>query len=185
MIAFAPSRLLILLLALLLAGAAGPVDAATGAKAKTKVNTKLLGTFDNWTAYSYEESGQKVCYMSSKAKKSVPKNKPRGDTYILITHRPAEKSFNVFSVTAGYTYKKGAPVTLKVGHHPFKLFTEADTAWASDEKTDRAIASAIRGARSMVVKGTSERGTETTDDYSLAGSDDAFEAIDKACGVKK
>ena len=48
MIAFAPSRLLILLLALMLAGTAGPAAAASGAR--TKVNTKLLGTFENWKA---------------------------------------------------------------------------------------------------------------------------------------
>jgi hypothetical protein len=183
MIAFAPSRLLILLLALMLAGTAGPAAAASGAR--TKVNTKLLGTFENWKAYSYEENGQKVCYMSAQPKKSEPKGKPRGGTYVLITHRPAEKSFSVVSVTAGYTYKKKTEVAVRVAGRSFKLFTDGDTAWASDESTDKSLSTAIRGARSMVIKGTSERGTNTTDDYSLAGSGAAFSAINEACGVRK
>ena len=180
MIAFAPSRLLILLLALVLVGVAGSASAAT----KTRVNTKLLGTFDDWQAYSYEESGQKVCFISAKPNKKEPKNKPRGDSYVLITHRPAEKSFSVVSVTAGYTYKKGSEALLKIGHRSFKLFTNGDTAWASNESTDKEISAAIRGGQTMVIKGTSERGTETTDSYKLSGTGDAFSAINKACGKK-
>ena len=41
----------------------------------------------------------------------------------------------------------------------------------------------IRGAR-LVVKGTSSRGTKTTDTYSLKGFSAAFKAIGKACKVK-
>ncbi len=180
MIAFAPSRLLILLLAVVLAGMAGPTVAAPAAKA----NTKLLGNFDDWKAFSYEENGHKVCYMSSQPGKMEPKNKPRGGVYVLITHRPAEKSFNVVSITAGYTYKKKSEVILKIDRRSFTLFTDGDTAWAKDESTDRDIAAAIRTGDSMVVKGISERGTNTTDSYSLSGTGDAFSAINKACGKK-
>ena len=180
MIAFAPSRLLILLLAMVLASAAGSVSAAT----KARVNTKNLGTFDDWQAFSFEENGQKVCFMSAKPNKKEPKNKPRGDAYIMITHRPTEKSFGVVSVTAGYPYKTGSNAELKIGHRVFKLFTKDDAAWASDEATDKAVASAIRGGSTMVIKGTSERGTNTTDTYSLSGSEDAFSAINSACGKK-
>jgi hypothetical protein len=35
----------------------------------------------------------------------------------------------------------------------------------------------------MIVKGTSSRGTLTTDTYSLSGFTAAFNAISKACGL--
>ena len=57
-------------------------------------------------------------------------------------------------------------------------------AFAVDTKTDKALVDAmIRGAR-MVVKGTSSRGTKTTDTYSLKGFSAAFKTIGKACKVK-
>ncbi|MGZ8996253.1 MAG: invasion associated locus B family protein [Rhodospirillales bacterium] len=41
---------------------------------------------------------------------------------------------------------------------------------------------AMRAGRQMVVKGTSTRGTLTTDTYSLNGFSTALQSIDKACG---
>jgi hypothetical protein len=39
----------------------------------------------------------------------------------------------------------------------------------------------MRAGSTMVVKGTSARGTRTTDTYSLKGVSAALDAIDKAC----
>lgn len=186
MTSFALSRVSLVLLAILPALATGPAFAAvTTADAKAKTKTKILGTFQDWKAYSYEENGQKVCYMSSQPKKTEPKGKARGDAYILVTHRPAEKTYGVVSVTAGYTYKKDSEVTVKVDRNAFKLFTDGDTAWARDESTDKSVSAALRSGKSLVVKATSARGTNTTDTYSLNGAGPAFGAINDACGVKK
>ncbi|PCH84228.1 MAG: hypothetical protein COC02_02205 [Rhodospirillaceae bacterium] len=71
-----------------------------------------------------------------------------------------------------------------IGAKTFKLFTNLGHAFAVDQKTDKAFVDAmIRGAR-LVVKGTSSRGTKTTDTYSLKGFSAAFKAIGKACKVK-
>ena len=179
-----PSRLSSILLAALLVGSTGTVAfAADPGKAKTK--TKVIGTFQDWKAFSYEENGQKVCYISTQPKKISPKGKARGDAYILITHRPAEKSFGVVSITAGYTYKKDSEVQVKVDHNTFKLFTDGDTAWARDEASDKLVSNAIKTGKSLVVKGVSTRGTKTSDNYSLAGAGPAYNAINEACPAKK
>jgi hypothetical protein len=146
---------------------------------------QLIGSFNDWNAFSYDENGQKVCYMSSRPKKDEGNYKQRGDIYVLITHRPAEKSLDVVSVTTGYTYKEKSEAQVSVGNQNFKLFTDGDTAWARDEKTDKSLVSAIRGGSAMIIKGTSNRGTATTDTYSLAGTSAAYEAINKACDVKR
>ena len=174
-----------LALVALLASPADSALAAGDAKAKTNAKTKVLGTFQDWKAFAYEENGQKVCYISSLPKKLEPAGKSRGDAYVLITHRPAEKTFSVVSVAAGYAYKKDSEVTVKIGRNSFQLFTDKDTAWAREEATDRDISAAIRNGKSMVVKGTSVRNSRTTDTYSLQGAGPAFKAINEACGVKK
>ena len=146
--------------------------------------TKPLGNFGDWEAYRETDGGKPVCYIGSQPKKATGKYKIRGDTYILITHRPAEKSFGVVSLKAGYTYQKTSETDVIIGAKTFKLFTKLGHAFAVDQKTDKAFVDAmIRGAR-LVVKGTSSRGTKTTDTYSLKGVAASWKAINRACKAK-
>lgn len=149
----------------------------------TNKGTKLIGSFGDWEAYRESEGGKPVCFIGSEPKKSSGKYKKRGDIYVLVTHRPAEKSTNVISIKAGYTYQSTSEVDLIIGSQSFRLFTDAGDAFAYDSKMDRDIVKAmVRGAK-MVIKGTSSRGTKTTDIYSLKGFSAAAKAIGKACKV--
>ncbi len=147
------------------------------------VEPKHLGTFRDWNAFLLEEPSGKVCWMASRPKKQQGEFTKRGDVFVLVTHRPAENSRDVVSVVAGYTYADGTEAAVQIGNQKFELFTDGDTAWTRDDKTDRALAAAIRQGASMTVRGTSSRGTRTTDTYSLAGSGAAYKAIGDACGV--
>jgi hypothetical protein len=160
---------------------------AVATTSASAADPRLLGTFKDWSAFAFEESGKKVCYISSQPKKMEPKAAKRGDVYVLVTHRPAEKSLDVVSVIVGYPLKKGSEMTADVGGKPFKLFTDGETAWARDTETDKAVTAALRDAKAkpMVVKGVSARGTKTTDTYSLDGVTQAYDAINQACGVKR
>ncbi len=144
----------------------------------------VIGTFGDWTAFKGREDGKKVCYIGAEPTKSLGKYKKRGDIYILVTHRPAEKKTGVVSITTGYTYKQGSEVEAAVGAVTFRLFTDRDMAWAYDAKADRALVRAMKAGLNMVIKGTSAKGTKTTDTYSLKGFSAAYRAIGIACGMK-
>ena len=144
---------------------------------------RLLGTFGDWRAYTFQENGNKVCYMAAQEKTQVGNYTSRGDIYALITHRPAEKTKDVFSYISGYPYKAGSEVTIKVNGGTHKLFTQDEAAWAADAGADRALVQAIRQGSTMVVKGTSKRGTLTTDTFGLDGSSKAHQAITEECGL--
>ena len=145
---------------------------------------KQLGKFSDWTSYVLMERGNKVCYMVSKPTKAKGKYTNRGEIFALITHRPSENTKDVFSYITGYTYKQGSDATVTIDGKKFILFTQDDTAWAPDANADSKLASAIRTGSKMVVKGTSSRGTLTTDTYSLKGSGAAYKAITKECGIR-
>lgn len=162
--------------------AATALPLATGSAAAA--DPRILGSFGEWTAYAYKEPGGKVCYMASQPRKAEGDYTQRGDIFALLTHRPGEKSLNVVSIVAGYSYKEGSEVSLRIDRKDWSLFTQGERAWARDSKTDAAIADGLRKGTRMVVKGTSSRGTETTDTYSLTGSNAAYEAISRECGVK-
>ena len=106
----------------------------------------------------------------------------RGDAHVLVTHRPADKVKGEVSVSAGYPYKEGKDAEADIDGKKFKLFTRGENAWAYDAAEDRAMVAAMKAGKQLIVRGTSSRGTATTDTYSLSGFSAALAAIDKACG---
>lgn len=141
-----------------------------------------LGEFKDWTAYSYQEGRNTVCYMASTPKKDEGNYKTRGDIYAIVTHRPADKSYNVVNFVAGYPFKKGSSVVVKIGTTAFNnLFTNGDNAWAPDSATDKRLVEAMKRGERMIVEGVSSRGTKTKDTYSLAGFSGAYKAISAKC----
>jgi invasion protein IalB len=144
---------------------------------------KRIGAFGDWSSFQFTEDGNAACYMSSEPQKSVGEYKKRGEVYAIVTHRPAEQRIGEVSIIAGYSYKKDSTVEIAIGEQAFDLFTQDDGAWAPDADTDKRLVQAMRKGRTMVVKGTSSRGTLTTDTYSLSGFTKAYGAISKACGL--
>ena len=140
-----------------------------------------------WVAFKYGQNKDKVCYVSSIPIKMAGKYKKRGQSYIMISHRPSDKppTLNVFELRAGYTYKKGSEVTVEIGSQKFRLYTSTDSAWAKDSKTDENLVRSMIKGNKMVLRGTSNRGTKTVDTYSLSGFTASFRASAKACKLKK
>ena len=64
---------------------------------------------------------------------------------------------------------------------PATSITDSEAAWLASMDDESGFVTALKAGTKLVVKGTSGRGTETTDTYSLAGVTAAMAAIDKAC----
>ncbi len=144
---------------------------------------KTIGIFGDWSAFQFSEDGNPACYMSSEPTKATGNYKKRGEVFAIITHRPAEKRIGEVSIIAGYTYQKDSAVKVAIGTQGFELFTQDDGAWAPDAASDKKLVQAMKKGNRMVVKGTSSRGTPTTDTFSLTGFTKAYNAIGKACGL--
>lgn len=148
-------------------------------------NLKNLGTFGEWTAYSYGGENSRICYVATQPTKSAGKYSKRDDVFLMITHRPNEQAFNVVNTVAGYTYKKGSKPTLTIDNKKaIALVSHEDTAWAKDSKTDDLLVEQMKAGSVGVLKGTSKRGTNTTDTFSFKGFSKAYEKINEACGRK-
>ena len=153
------------------------------ARAQSADNIKTLVGDGAWKAYAYSEDGNKVCYMAAQPQKHEGDYTRRGDIYAMVAHRPAEDATNVVSFVIGYTFQKESRVKVNIDGDEFTLFTHQDTAWAADPEADEALVKSMRAGRKMVVEGTSSRGTETTDTYTLIGFTRAHKAISDACNV--
>lgn len=140
-----------------------------------------LGTFGDWQAYSYTGKEGKVCFVMSAPKEMKPDNVKRDPASFLVTHRPKQNVTSEISVIIGYTFKDGGPVSVEVEGQSFTLNPSGDGAWAQTAADDRKIVASLKKGSSMLVKGTSWRGTATADSYSLSGIAAAIDKIDEAC----
>ena len=141
-----------------------------------------IGQFKSWNAQAFDEPGGKVCSLWSQPESSEGEYKRRGEVFIFVTHAPAKKSFDRVSFEIGYTFKESTSIQVTIGKRSFELSSGGSAAWADTPKEDRQLVQAMRGGRTMVVEGTSSRGTCTRDTYSLYGFSAAHDAIGKVCG---
>jgi hypothetical protein len=144
---------------------------------------KALGTYSDWSAQTFSEGGKIVCSMWSQPGKAKGKYRRRGEIYVFVTHRPTSDQINELSFEAGYSFKPDSDVSAVVDGETFTLFTKDSTAWNRSTEGDEALVKAMRAGSRMVVKGVSNRGTQTTDTYSLRGFSAAHNAVNTACKI--
>ena len=148
---------------------------------------QVLGTFQNWAAYTTGTGDQKVCYALSQPKATLPKKAKRDPIYFLVSDWPARRAKAEPEIVPGYKYKDGSTATLQVGAQKFSFFTKNDSgdgsAWVEKQADEAQIVSALQGAAQAVVTGTSARGTATKDTFALAGLSDALDKAHAACGM--
>ncbi len=144
-----------------------------------------LGAYRDWDAFVYTyPNGQKTCHMISSPKSSQASRAGarRGDIYIMVSHRPEYGVTGEVNVVVGYPIRQGQDAVLRVdGRSRFEFFTEGSGAWAYDPADDAKTVAAMRRGNRLVVNATSQRGTNTTDTYSLSGFTAAYNAITTAC----
>jgi invasion protein IalB len=141
-----------------------------------------LGVFTDWTAYAYKASDTTVCYIVSQPKSSEAAKKVKRDPiFFIITHMPGRNINGEVSTIIGYPFKEATTVQLKVDNVEFELFTNGDGAWADTTEKEKKIVATMKAGQKFSVRGTSWKGTETTDNYSLNGFSAAMDKIDSSC----
>ena len=143
----------------------------------------LIGQFGTWGAYSATSNGKRVCFALAKpsSSKTNPPNRPRDPAYAFVSTRPAEKVTNEVSVMIGYMLKPGSESTLEVGGATYAMYTQGDGLWIKNAAEEERMVEAMRRSGDVVVKGTSAKGTETTDTFSLKGLSQALDKIAQDC----
>src|SRR2546430_17361439 len=82
---------------------------------------------------------------------------------------PADKVKNEVSVIIGYPFKTNSDATAEIGTAKFAMYTQNDGAWIKNVAEEARMVDAMRMRKGadLTVKGTSGRGTQSTDQYSL------------------
>lgn len=153
-------------------------------QALTQGQKNIIGSYRKWDAMSEKDRNSNQCFMISmptkwRASKSGVK---RGDIYFMVKTQPRFRIKNQVYTVVGYPLRPGSEVRITIdGRHQFKLFVEGDAAWSYSPQDDKRLVERMKAGSTMVVQGTSSRGTRTTDTYSLSGFTAANNAINKRC----
>jgi invasion protein IalB len=156
-----------------------PAPAAAPAGAQPN----LLGQYGDWGAYAATAGGSRVCYAlaTPASTRTNPANRPRDAVYLFISTRPAENVRNEVSVIIGYQLKPDSEVNVEIGNNKFVMYTKGDGAWISNAAEESRMVETMRKGADIVVTGTSSRGTQSTDRYSLKGLSQALDRTAKEC----
>ena len=157
---------------------------APAAPAAEGAQPALLGMFGDWGAYTASPGGKKICFALAKPSKSetTPANRPRDPAFLFVSSRPAEKVKDEVSLIIGYGFKANTDATLELGGASYAMYTQADGAWIKNAAEESKLVDAMRkGGADLTIKGTSARGTGTTDVFSLKGLAQALDKIGEEC----
>lgn len=140
-----------------------------------------LGTFKLWTAWKSTDANGTICYISSQPQDSQPTNVNRDPIHFLIIHRKGLNTRNEVQTLVGYPLKTSSTPSVNVDGKSYAMVIEGSAAWLASAGDEVSFVDGMKRGSEMVVKGTSQRGTNTTDTYSLSGVTAAMGEIDKAC----
>jgi invasion protein IalB len=143
----------------------------------------LLAMYGEWGAYTATPNGKRVCFALAKPVSSttVPPNRPRDPAWMFVSSRPAEKVTNEVSVIFGYGLKPNSDATMEISGGSYAMNTQGDGAWVKNPAEEPKLVDILRKGADVTVKGTSARGTVSTDVYSLKGLAQALDKIGHEC----
>jgi invasion protein IalB len=143
----------------------------------------LLGQFGDWGAYTATPGGKKVCFALAKPTNSTtsPPNRPRDPTYMFVSSRPAEKVKDEVSIIFGYGLRPNVDASVEVAGANYAMYTQADGAWVKNAAEETRLVETMRKGHDLTVKGTSAKGTASTDVYSLKGLPQALDRVGQEC----
>ena len=144
-------------------------------------NLKSVGKFKDWESFVLSQEGNKIWFAQSAPVVRAPKKLKRDPSRLFVSFRPAENIKNEISVTNGYEFKLKAPISAKSGKRKYDLFSKGRFAWVVDNEDEVKLISTMKKASRLMIIGNSEKGTETTDHYSMMGFTKAYNSAKKSC----
>lgn len=148
---------------------------------------KQLGTFKSWTAWTGTDANGVMCYISAEPDAWTPKEVngapvKRSPIHFLVINRKGLGTRNEVQTLVGYPFHPTkSNVSASIDGKTYPMLTEGEAAWLAVEKDEPGFVDAMKGGTKLVVKGTSQKGNNMVDTYSLAGVTAALKEIDKAC----
>ena len=156
------------------------LSAATAAPALA--DAKAQGTFSDWTVYTRDTGGDRICYALSPASEKVPGSVSHGDVYFMVANWKSGAATEQPSFLAGYTLKPTTPPKARVGSTRIPMYASQNEAFVEAGSDESKLVRSMRKGSVMRVEAMSERGTATSYEFSLKGVTAALKKAKSLCG---
>jgi hypothetical protein len=157
-----------------------PVPATAKNPLPANAQPTLLGQYDNWGAYWAAPNGRKICFAAARPGGSQS-NRSRHPTYLFITSRPHDKVKDEVSAILSFPLKSSSDATASIGGKHFAMAAQADGVWVKNTADETKLIEAMRKGGELLLKGTTDRGLQSTDAFSLKGLPQALDRIAREC----
>jgi hypothetical protein len=144
-------------------------------------NAFEIGKAGAWGIFTSGEGRSKNCFIMAQPAERTPKGLTRDPAHIFISMRQGEAGKMEFSMITGYPLKAGTDAQLSLGATNFAGIGQNKTVWLKNPAEENRFIGELRKASTLSVKGTSLRGNDTTDRYTLTGFGQALERAQKEC----
>lgn len=141
----------------------------------------LIEQSGSWSLFASDTTPRQMCFIASQPKETEPKGANRASIYFYVSAWPKDGVRNEISVRLGYPIRKASAPKVTVGPDVFELFAKDDRAFVADATSELKLIDAMRKGTTLIVQATSERGTATTDTYSLSGVSSALQKLAATC----
>jgi invasion protein IalB len=160
------------------AGVAQQRQTARGGQGGNAIEIARVGV---WSVLTAGEGRSKTCFIMAKPAERLPKGLTRDPAHVYVSMRQGDATKPEFAVITGYPLKQGAEVQIGVGNANFAALGQNTNIWLRNPAEEPRFIGELRRGGALVVKGTSQRGNETTDRYALTGFGAALERAQKEC----
>ncbi len=142
-----------------------------------------LGTFNQWTAWTDNDQGAKICYIASNPQTREPTNLNHGDiaqTFLLVTIRPTNR--NEVAVLVDFPISSTNPnASATIDGRSYPMVTEGRAGWLASVEDEPGFVAAMRAGSTLQVRLTSGAGNNTVHTYSLSGVTAALNRASQEC----
>ncbi len=172
-----------LLSCVLVAGAlAAPVAEAQQRQAsRGGGNAFEIARVGSWGVLTAGEGRAKTCFIMTNPAERLPRGLQRDPAHVYVSMRQGDAGRQEFSVITGYPLKAGVEGQITVGNAAFAAIGQDTRMWLKNPAEEARFIGELRRGSSLTIKGTSQRGNDTTDRYTLTGFGAALERAQKEC----
>ena len=144
-------------------------------------SVELVETQGAWGLYADSATPKQVCFLAAQPQAVEPVGANRGPIYFYISAWPKDGVKTEPSAKVGYPIDANKDMSVTIGDETIKLFAKGERGFVSDAGEESKLIESMKQGSTAVVKATSERGTDTTDTYSLSGISAALNKMAETC----
>ncbi len=147
---------------------------------QAQANPTAYAKYKDWSVFISETAGDRVCYAVTEATEKAPGSARHGDVFFYVSQRPKSGVLFQPSLKVGFDLHEDLTGLVSIGRSKWTLFSSGNEAFVRDTDDAGLIRQLERGSK-LRVEAVSQRNTQVTYHFSLAGSSNAIEKAAQAC----